>query len=225
MSKIFASVMLVIGIVVFYLGWSIDENVRLYQENYCSACQSRSLRVCSRLLLILSTIIIMFSLSYMLNKDCNSWLFKYYTFTVLILGAIILGLGIAISVEIKKTNCNINGFDAWVITLGSFLIVVPLGFEIYKWFKNAKKDEPLVLTPENTLVSTPVSQTNSESSTPTSISTSGSSVSSTPISIRGNPPPVPARDWQKYLDDSSKQYYYHNSKTGETTWENPWKKP
>ena len=32
-----------------------------------------------------------------------------------------------------------------------------------------------------------------------------------------------SRDWVAFVDDSTGDVYYHNSKTNETTWENPYK--
>ena len=117
-NSIFMSLMLILGLVLVYISWDTDAKL--------IACGNQTLKNANKILLVLGTAMVAFSIAYFrvsLGYECLEYDMTTYLVMITILGIILIVLGAVITANSKGTCVNTGGSNiVWI--LGTFMVVL-----------------------------------------------------------------------------------------------------
>jgi hypothetical protein len=139
-TNIFMGMILVIGFITFFITWNIDQDL---QDNLINkkatdpVCTSTSLRTSNKIAFCLSTILIVFPITYFFSirfGNCiggNVFNYKKYIYIVFVLGIILTILGGIIAYESAKVGCNVKAHPEIIWIMGVLITLTSIGVLFY----------------------------------------------------------------------------------------------
>lgn len=110
-NTLFMLFMLILGIVLIYVGWNVDTSLK--------DCTSNSVKVCSKLVLVLGSALIAFSLAYFRcasSCETKDYGMAVYLIITALLGIFLIVIGSIITAGSHATLCqNKNANVVWII--------------------------------------------------------------------------------------------------------------
>jgi hypothetical protein len=131
-TNIFMGMILVVGFITFFVTWNVDQDL----QN--EVCTSKILRTSNKIALCLSTVLIVFPITYFFSirtGNCsgggNVFNYKNYIYIVFVLGIILTILGGIIAYESTKIGCSVKTHPEIIWIIGVIITLVSIGILFY----------------------------------------------------------------------------------------------
>lgn len=121
-TNIFMIVIFIIGIIITYISWDIDAKLE------ATKCTSSTLKTCNKIVLCIGIMFITSSLSfYLCSSSCGNSIvgfhYKYYIGLLMLLSIVLIVLGVIITTESSRIDCENTGYPSAIWGLGTLILL------------------------------------------------------------------------------------------------------